>query len=333
MPALAVLGPVWREYLLPYQGRPVLDVPGGPALYAAVGAALWEPDLGLVARLAPDFPKAWLARLRAVGWNTEGLRYTDQTVEGRRVFAYPRQGRADAPALAPLFARRGLPLPPELLDYTPPPQKPPSRTRPGPLTLRAGDLPAWLAEARAAVFAPHDFLAHWLVPAEARRRGPQHIVIDPEPGYMRPAFREDLRGVLLDATAFTPAEEEVRELFAGQTDDLWQMAEALAAWGAEIVVIKRGPEGAWVYDARGRRRWMVPAYPARVHDPTGVGAAFTGGFAAGFLHTYDPLEAALYGSVSASFVLETSGALNALDPLEGLPQARLQRLRAGVRQV
>ncbi len=331
MPRLAVLGPLWREYLLPYEGRAVLDVPGGPALYAAVGAALWEPDLGLVARLAPDFPKAWLARLRAAGWDTRGLRYVDQPVEGRRVFAYPRRGRGDALALAPLFRQRGLHLPPDLLDYAPPPNGLDSRRQPGPLTLRASDLPPWLVEARAAVFAPHDFLTHLLVPAEVRRRGPQHIILDPAPGYMHPAFREDLRGVLLDASAFLPAEDEARELFAGLTDDLWAMAEELALWGADIVVIKRGAEGAAVYDAASRRRWWIPAYPARVHDPTGVGAAFAGGFAAGFLRHYDPLEAALYGGVSASFVIETSGALAARDPLDGLPQARLERLRAAVR--
>jgi len=81
--------------------------------------------------------------------------------------------------------------------------------------------------------------------------------MDPAPGYMHPAFREDLRGVLLDASAFLPAEEEARELFAGLTDDLWAMAEELALWGADIVVITRGAEGAAVYDAAARRRWWV----------------------------------------------------------------------------
>ncbi len=331
MPTLAIFGPLWREYLLPYRGRPMLDVPGGPALYAAVGAALWEPDLGLVSRLPPDFPRLWLARLRAIGWDTRGLRYIDEAVESRRVLAYPRQGRPDRLALAPLFAQHGLTLPPELLDYTPPRQGLDSRTRPGPLTLRITDLPDWLDEARAAVFAPHDFLTHLLLPAEVRRHGPRHIFIDPNDGYMHPAFREDLRGLLLDATAFLPGEEQARELFAGLTDDLWAIAEELATWGAEIVVIKRGPQGAAVYEAPARRRWWVPAYPVQVRDPTGGGAAFSGGFAAGFLRNYDPVEAALYGSVAASFVLETSGALLALDPLAGLPQARLERLRSGVR--
>jgi hypothetical protein len=88
-----------------------------------------------------------------------------------------------------------------------------------------------------------------------------------------------------------------------------------------------------LYDADRGRKWEIPAYPARVHNPTGAGDAFCGGFLAGYQRTYDPLEAVLYGNVSFSLVAEGEGPFYALDALPGLPQARLEYLRGSVREV
>jgi sugar/nucleoside kinase (ribokinase family) len=88
-----------------------------------------------------------------------------------------------------------------------------------------------------------------------------------------------------------------------------------------------------VYDSRSKDKWEIPAYPARLADPTGVGDAFCGGFLAGYRRTYDPLQAALYGNVSASLKLEGSGALYPLGTLSGLAEARLNVLKDLVRKV
>jgi ribokinase len=82
-----------------------------------------------------------------------------------------------------------------------------------------------------------------------------------------------------------------------------------------------------------KRKWEVPAYPARIADPTGAGHAFDGGFVAGYCKSYDPLEGVLYGNVSASLKLEGSGAFYPLDVLPGLADARLNVLRDMVREV
>ena len=82
-----------------------------------------------------------------------------------------------------------------------------------------------------------------------------------------------------------------------------------------------------------RHKWEVPAYPARVADPTGAGDAFCGGFLAGFGRTYDPVQATLHGNVSASLKVEGSGAFYPLDMLPGLAEARLNALKDLVRKV
>ncbi len=138
---------------------------------------------------------------------------------------------------------------------------------------------------------------------------------------------------LAGLTAFLPSEEEIRSLFWGETHDLWDLAAAICQGGCESVVIKRGTGGQSVFDARSKSRWEIPAYPARPADPTGVGDAFCGGFLAGYRRTYDPVQAALHGNVSASLKLEGGGAFYPLSTLSGLADARLHVLKDLVRKV
>jgi sugar/nucleoside kinase (ribokinase family) len=111
------------------------------------------------------------------------------------------------------------------------------------------------------------------------------------------------------------------------------MAEALAVYGCEIIVIKCGERGQLIYDASTRTRWEVPPYPARLVNPIGAGDAFCGGFLAGYRQSYDPLEATLYGNISASLVVEGHDPTYALDALPGLAQARLEALRQSARKI
>jgi ribokinase len=176
-------------------------------------------------------------------------------------------------------------------------------------------------------------MAHTQLAPAFRQGGVAAVTIDPGPGYMNGNFLNDMRSLLQGITAFLPSEDEIRTLFWGRTTDLWEMAETLGGYGVEIVVIKRAGRGQYVYDRDGRKKWDVPAYPGRMADPTGVGDAFCGGFLAGYVNSFDPLQAALYGNVSASLAIEGSSAFYALESLPGLAQARLQSLADIVRVV
>jgi len=137
--------------------------------------------------------------------------------------------------------------------------------------------------------------------------------------------------VVKGLTAFLTSEEKLRGLFQGRSTDLWEMAETIATFGCEIVVIKRQARGQFVYDHAGHKRWIVPAYPAQVVNPLGAGDAFCGGFLAGYRSSYDPLSATLHGNISASMVVEGNSPLYPLDALPGLAYARLDSLRSSVR--
>lgn len=332
-PRLLFLGPLYRDFILPPQGRPALDVPGGDVLYAAVGAALWGAQVGLVSRVGENFPRAWLDQWVRLGWDVRGIRILPQRVEHRRVLVYESGFRLSGSSVAGAFLQRGWPFPKALMDYEPPAPVPLHPDRLSETTLRMSDLPPDLDGVRGAHFAPQDWVTHTLLPAALRQSGIPAITLDPAEGYMTPEWRHRIPMLLQDLTAFLPSEDELRRLFAHRLLNLWEMVEGLATWGVEVVVVKRGAAGHIVYEKSSGRRWEIPAYPAEVRDPTGAGAAFCGGFLAGWVQTYDAVEAALRGAVAASIVVERVGALPALDTLPGLAAARLEWLRERVRRV
>ena len=334
-PRFLIAGQLTRDYIVFASGDALLDVPGGNALYAAAGLAIWEPDPrpALIARVGEDYPHEWLDQFERRGLDVRGVRILPQAVDLRSFTAFTsKTAHSDDDPVAH-FARLGLPFPKALLGYRPAGGAVDSRTRLTVISLRQSDIPADFMDASIAHFCPLDYLTHSLLPAVLRQKQFSAVTLDPSPGYMNPTFWDDVPALLTGLSAFFPAEQEIRTLFQGRSSDLWEMAETLGKYGCEIIVIKCGERGQLLYDAASRTRWEIPAYPSRLLNPIGAGDAFCGGFLAGYRRTYEPLEAVLYGNISASLVVEGHPALYALDVLPGLPEARLEALRQTVRKI
>lgn len=327
-----VAGQLRRNYVLSPQGKAALDVPGGNLLYAAVGMAVWENGIGMIGRVGEDYPQEWLMQLARLGIDQRGIHILPEAIDLRHFVAYPDSETSSFENPVSHFARLGMPFPKALLGYTPPAPALDSRTRPSLLTIRQNDFPTDYLDATAAHLCPLDFLSHTLLPSVLRQGHVSTITVDPGANYMNPVFWADMPMLLNSLTAFLPAEHKLNDLFQGRTSDPWEMAETLAGYGCEIIVIKRGSRGQYVYDHASRTRWIIPAYPVEVVNPTGAGDAFCGGFLAGYRSSYDPLYAALTGNISASMVIEGSHPYYALDALPGLAKARLEALRDRVRK-
>ena len=328
-----VAGSIRRQYILPPSGAPLLDAPGGSALYACGGLLTWSSEVGLLARVGEDYPRTWLRDLGARGIDTSGVEILPNSIDLRDFIAYDAEYDVSRGSPVSQFARRQLPFPKALLGYQPPADPQEDLRRPESLSPTVSEVPGYYRDARAVHLCPLDFVSHHQLATSFKAFGVTTVTLDPAAGYMVPAFLQDLRVVLSSLTAFLPSEGKLRSLFWGQTNDLWEMLESIGSYGCEVVVVKRGPLGQAVYDVKGRHRWEIPAYPARPVDPTGAGDAFSGGFLAGYKRTYDPLEAALHGNVSASLKIEGTGAFYALGVLEGLAEARLDSLRDLVREI
>ncbi len=332
-PAYVIAGRMTREYILPPIGNPLLDVPGGNALYAAGGLLAWAADLGIVSRVGEDYPRAWLKDIQERGVDTEGVEVLPQSLDLRAFHAYSEEFEVTHGLPVSQFARRGLTFPKVLLGYQDPARVEKDARSRHPASPLATAIPLDYLDARAVHICPLDFVSHNQITNAFSTGSVATLTLDPSAGYMTPGFLRDLRVVVNRLTAFLPSEEELRGLFWGMTYDLWEMAAAIGEYGCELIVIKRGARGQSVYDVKGKHRWEIPAYPARPADPTGIGDAFCGGFLAGFRKTYDPVQAALYGNISASLKLEGSGAFYPLDVLPGLAQARLEVLKELVQEV
>lgn len=306
---------------------------GGNALYAAVGARIWADHIGVLSRVGANYPAEWLEQLQARGFDMRGVKVLPEPRDTRTFYAYlSLEARADTDPAAH-FARVGVPTPPELENYASSTEGQEERNKFGPLAVRPSEVPRSYLHARGVHLAPGEFVVHNTLPSSLRRNGVRYLTCDPSIRYMQPAFADDVKKIAFGLDAFLPSEMETRAFFRDSVKDLWEAAEAFGAMGTKLVVIKMGARGQYLLDAAAKRKWHMPAYPAKVRDVTGAGDAYCGGFLVGLAETHDPVEAALRGAVSASLVLEGTGALYALDATPGLAQARLEALRASVRAV
>ena len=327
-----IAGGIRREYILPPVGAPLLDAPGGSALYACGGLLTWSNEVGLLGRVGEDYPRSWLKSIEARGVDIRGIKILPQSIDLREFIAYDLEFEITRGSPVSQFARRKLPFPKALLGYQPPVEADEDLRRAEFLSPAATEIPAHYRDARAVHLGPLDLASHHPLITAFKASGVTTLTVDPSAGYMAPSFLQDLRLLLGAVTAFLPAERKLRSLFWGQTYDPWEMMAAVGSYGCEIVAMNRGAGGQAVYDVKGRHRWEIPAYPARLTDPTGAGDAYAGGFLAGFKRTYDPLQAALYANVTASLKIEGTGAFYELSVLEGLAEARLHVLRDLVRE-
>jgi len=327
------VGGLREDFFITAAGEVHLHKIGGNALFSAVGARIWAEQVGLLARVGLNYPSAWLEQLRQHGLNTDGVTVLPEPQDTRTFYAYlSLEERSDVnPAMH--FDRINQPLPPELNDYFSSTTGQEERSRFGPLAVRPSEVPHHYLFAQGFHIAPCEFVVHNTLPSTLRRSGVPLITCDPSVRYMQPNFADDVKQIVNGLDAFLPSEMETRAFFRDTVSDLWQAAEAFGAMGARLVVIKQGARGQYVYETATHRKWHVPAYPAKVRDVTGAGDAYCGGFLTGLAETSDPIEAALRGAVSASLVIEGSGALYALGSTPGLAQARLEALRGGVRKI
>jgi sugar/nucleoside kinase (ribokinase family) len=334
-PKFVIAGRLNREYILPPLGNPLMDSPGGNLLYAAGGLAVWDANAGLVARVGEDYPHQWLRDLEKLGFHTTGIHTVreEKNIDLRSFIAYTENNERSHSNAVSHFARRQLTFPKALLGYQPVDDSREDLRDPDLASPAALDVPKDFRDVRHVHICPFDFTSQSQMVNLFKGGSDQTLSLDPAPSYMKPRFWRDLRLVLQGVTIFHPSEEELRSLFWGETNDLWEMARKVSDYGPRVIVIKRGPLGQWLYDAAGNHRYEIPAYQSRLADPTGVGDAFCGGFLAGFEKSNDPLTAALYGNVSASLKIEGSGPFYPLDVLPGLAEARLRSLKEIAREV
>jgi sugar/nucleoside kinase (ribokinase family) len=308
-------------------GRTSMADPGGNALYAAVGANIWSNQVGLAAVVGYDWPPEYTARLEQSVIDTAGLvQKNEETLRAwtiyelsgyRRYFSRNTEVVLLTPSpfsSTPLTAEEGA-------AYSEAARQVHLRNSPLPQ-----ELPASLWRAASIHLSPMR-LETSLAWIEALQNRPDIFVsLDILPYPLNGNFDDPrLLKLLQRADAFMPSEAEAETLMPDFESETF--CREIARRGPKIVVIKQGDHGAVMYDRQRDTFNQILPYPANVDDLTGAGDSFCGGFAVGYLETGDPFQAALYGTASASFIIEGFGGLHALQISRAQAEERLATLK------
>lgn len=138
--------------------------------------------------------------------------------------------------------------------------------------------------------------------------GPDLVIADTM-NYWIEQTPDALRALLKRIDVLVVNDSEAREL--AEEPNLIRAARLIRDMGPEILIIKKGEHGALLF--QNGDVFVAPAFPLEdIHDPTGAGDTFLGGFAGHLARTSitDSSElrrAVILGSAMASFVVEQFG--------------------------
>ncbi|KAK2603565.1 hypothetical protein QQS21_004245 [Conoideocrella luteorostrata] len=150
------------------------------------------------------------------------------------------------------------------------------------------------------------------------------IVWEPAPLDCKPEQFEQHVQACKIVDVFSPNHLELTSLVQGNDDDesLSFSHDAIERYATIFVesgigfqskglaAIRCGEHGCLILSQNQRASWLPAFYDTqspRILDTTGAGNAFLGGFSVGLVKTKDSREAAIMGSVAASFAMEQAG--------------------------
>ncbi len=274
---------------------------GGPQTAWGMAAALGSGEpVGLVAGVGADLEDGVLAPLRAARINLDGVRVTGHPTprawqvmefDGRRTQVW----RMSPDVLGVQLARNWDVLPDTYRDAP---------------SFHWGIHPA---DPQSVAFAQ-------VLKAAGRR-----VSLEPFRPPDRPLAAGALRTILAACDVFSPNWREATRITG--SDDYRTVIERFREGGGRILALRRGMQGADVWDLRTGRGVHVPAVQTTVVDMVGAGNAFCGAFLARLDDGLD--EAACHASVAASYLLEQVGIPAAL-PAPADYARRLDEARAGL---
>ncbi|HXA72600.1 MAG TPA: PfkB family carbohydrate kinase, partial [Acidimicrobiales bacterium] len=284
---VVVVGNLTVDDVVYPNGETTMASPGGNTIYAATGALIWGPAVGVVARVGTDFPVAALDRLRDAGLDTGGLR----PIEGptvRNWVIYEHDGRRSWVYRTP---------PERRLEVAPSPEDIPARWT----DQKQGRAP--VVHVAAMPFeAAVGIVGH--LRAEGRRAV---VTLDTHEAWS--AGRDEVLALAQRVDVFVPSHGELGAILG--YDDPERACLELQAEGVPAVVVKCGEKGALVSTPGGRPVRIAPPDVAVV-DATGAGDTFCGGLAAGLAAGESLVVAAQRGAATAGAALGASGSLRLL---------------------
>jgi sugar/nucleoside kinase (ribokinase family) len=325
------LGTVTRDFVIPSSGRPVSDIPGGSALYCAVGAALWHKGrVGVVSQVGNDFPLSSLQSFSNFDIDTRAIRVSPQPMDVRRFYSALNP---NSPHLSPPshYSDNHFQFPRALLGYGSTSQQLKSPKKNIPYTF-SRFIPEY-SRALIAHICSLETMDEVRESSLFQGQFPGLVSMHISASEVRKAGSDPLKTWIPSVACLMINAQALRNIFSEVRQDRTILLDLASKLGPEIVVIFLGSQGNLAVDCHSGKNWFVPNYPVNRINPTGVEDAFCGGFIAGYQSSFDLKESTLQGCISASIVAEGVGLPYALGASPDLIQTRLERLRGMIRQI
>jgi len=292
---LVTIGWLTVDDIVLQDGTTYMGMPGGGALYSAMGARVWSESVGIHGAAGRPHLAATRNAMARSGIDSTGV----SSARGNGIEFWL------------------------LHESDVHKQQVPKKTSQPPTELDEdrGPIPAKYAAARGFHIAPQG-PESGLAIARALSCGSSVVTMDIlSDAIINVAPYRDLSWTA-HVDAFLPSEAEIADIWAPSDPVAWLSDTAKS--GRCHMVGKFGSRGVMVAEAWTGRLTEVPAISMNVVDTTGAGDAFCGGFLAGLALGRDPVLCAAMGAVSASFAVEARGVPL---PMQFMPPERDERLR------
>ncbi len=333
-PDILAAGGVTVDNIVTADGRVFAGQLGGNAVHAAAGAARWGVTAGIAGRLPVDYPATLLSALAASGLRCDALRREAAAAPALEWFFHRADGSrrdhlhatAEEAEAAGMLGRDGdLRVRAAAWEQHLARRQPHVGTfvafrRTHPVTPETIPADAW--PARGLHVGPGEPEAMLGLVRQGRARG---LIVTLDPGFAVTRCEPGLLDAMLATVdAFLPSEKELAVLCPGAAP--LEAVRSLARRARGLVCAKFGGDGALLIEPSSAAVVHVPAVPVEAIDPVGAGDAFAGGLLAGLVRGEAKLVAVCCGAVSASFTVETVGALAPL----AAPAAEAERRLAAL---
>ncbi len=278
-PKLVCLGRFTIDDVFLPDGAMMPNCTGGNALYASLGARLWEPATEIVVAVGNDLPESTWEQISSAGHRTDGFRNRPVNTMHNQITYDQHGGRKWTHFFTEQVSNILSPAPEDIpTEY----------------------LSAQIFLVQAMTLEAQERLIPWL---REHTRG--LIALDLKETMIL-GNEESLIKLISQVDIFMPSRDEA--FLLAQSEDWLAVASKFARLGPRYVVIKRNKDGSLAYDAVNEHFVETPAYPVEVVDATGAGDAFCGGFLATFLNNAGDLKACIRaGAVSSSFAISGYG--------------------------
>lgn len=304
-PKLYTLGNLTIDDIVLHDSQQLfLNSNGGDALFSAIGAWIWNKNVGMVARVGLNYPEKNIRLIEDAGIACRFKRVSNPDVHNWALYEPGGQRQFVHHHTSGTYEE---------------------------MSITGSEIPANCLGGSAYHIAPLPIHVQGSI-IERLRQQDCLISLDQLNQTLGDSdINRQARQMISQVDFYLPSSAEAAILHG--TDDPEGAAIDFVAMGLPVVCIKLGKEGALLHLAETGKTYHIPICEVNDLDPTGAGDSFCGGFLAGFLSSQDPIHAACCGTVSASYIVQKIGALSVLKSDFSDIKERFENVRSRVRAV